>query len=103
MADGLLLRGRLVKVIEPRAYKTKAGEDRMAYPAVVILAGDETARVEFRTVDERDEALMAADFAGGVDADGMVPTLPPVELVVRAVGAWDATAGRFSAARFTGA
>ena len=103
VADGLVLRGRLVKLIEPRAYKTKAGEDRTAYPAVVVLAGDETARVEYRTLDERDDALLLAGFEGKPDADGMVPTLPPVELIVRAVGAWDAAAGRFAPARFSGA
>lgn len=103
MADGLVLRGRLVKLIEPRAYVTKAGEDRTAYPAVVVLAGDETARVEFRSLTERDDALVAAGFKGTADAEGMVPTLPHVELIVRAVGAWDAAAGRFAPARFSGA
>jgi hypothetical protein len=103
VADGLVLRGRLVKVIEPRAYKTRAGEDRTAYSAVVVLAGDETCRVEFRSVEERDDALVAAKFTGKPDVDGFVAALPAVELVVRAVGAWDAAAGRFAPARFSGA
>lgn len=103
MADGLVLRGRLVKLIAPRDYTTKAGEARTAYPAVVVLAGDETARVEYRSLEERDDALVAAKFTGKPDADGMVPALPVIELVVRAVGAWDAAAGRFAPARFSGA
>lgn len=101
--DGLILRGRLVKLVAPRAYTGRDGTPKESYPAVVVLAGDETVRVEFRSVDERDDALLAAKFAGKPDEEGMVPTLPAVELVVRAAGAWDAAAGRFAPARFQGA
>jgi hypothetical protein len=102
--DGLVLVGRLVKVVEPRSYKGRDGADRESYPGMVVLAGDETVEVQFRTLAERTAALDAALIdLGTIGLDGYAETLPRVSLTVKAVGAWDAAAGRFAPARFTGA
>jgi hypothetical protein len=99
---GLVLTGRLVKVVEPETYTRKDGTDRTTYPALVVLTGDETVKVEYREVEARDDALLAAGFAGEVEPDGMVPTLPLVMVPVRALGAWDADTRTFGAVRLSG-
>jgi len=103
--DGLVLRGRLVKVVEPETYQRKDGTERTSYPFLVVLAGDETVKVEYRTVEARDDALIGGceSIGAGPSADGMVPGLPEVELVVRALGQWDSETRSFGAVRLAGA
>lgn len=98
--DGLVLRGRLVKVVAPREYKKKDGTLGESYPALILLAGEETAKVEYRTVEARDEALAGWDAVAL--GDGMVPSLPEVEIAVRASGQWDAETRSWSPVRLSG-
>jgi hypothetical protein len=103
--DGLILRGRLVKVIEPRSYVKRNGEEGTSYPGLVILAGEETVKVEYRTVEARDDAVLLSGAKGGeliVTEDGMVPGLPEVEVACRALGQWDSETRSFAPVRFAG-
>lgn len=102
--DGLLLRGRLVKVIEPEEYTRRDKTTGKSYPGLVVLAGDETVKVEYRTVDQRDEALIEGcpGIGSGPADGGMVPGLPELELVVKALGAWDGESRSFGAVRLAG-
>jgi len=104
---GLTLTGRLVKVVAPETYTRKDGTQRTSYPAVVILTGDETVKVEYREADARDDALLLglgdAEAASLVLADdGAAANLPPITLPVRALGAWDPEARAFGAVRLAG-
>jgi hypothetical protein len=102
VSDGLKLTGRLVKVVEPRGYKKRDGTAGESYPGVVVLAGDETVEVQFRSIEERTDALDGAGVVlGDIGLDGYAQELPRCEFTVKAVGAWDGT--RFAPARFTGA
>jgi len=100
----LLLTGRLVKVVEPETYTRKDGTERTSYPALVVLSGDETVKVEYRDITVRDDVLLAAfgDKSLQLAEDGSALMLPEVTIPVRALGAWDAESRSFGAVRLAG-
>jgi hypothetical protein len=105
LVDGLVLHGRLVKVTYPEAYTSKVdGTTKMSYPSVVVLAGDSTLKVEYRTAEAMEDALLE----GCKEADklpkggGLTTGLPVVELVVHGLGAWDPASKSFGAVRLAG-